>query len=82
MTTEHSDYLKYWLFPAGEDILVIEKLFNSELKLFASSICFHAQQAIEKFLKSFLVYHNGNFTKTHDLDFQPIECTKINYNYY
>jgi HEPN domain-containing protein len=78
MTTDQNDYLKYWLFRANEDILVIEKLFSSEPELFASSICFLTQQAIEKFFKAFLVFHNINFPKTHDLDFLLIECKKIN----
>jgi HEPN domain-containing protein len=78
MTLGQKDYLKNWLFRANEDILVIENLFNSQPELFASSICFHAQQAIEKFLKAFLVYHDIDFPKTHDLDFLLMECKKIN----
>jgi HEPN domain-containing protein len=78
MTNEQNDYLKNWLFRANEDILVIENLFGSESEIFASSICYHAQQAVEKFLKAFLVYHNIDFPKTHDLDFLLLECKKIN----
>lgn len=78
MTLEQKAYLKNWLFRANEDILVIENLFNSQPELFASSICFHAQQAIEKFLKAFLVYHDIDFPKTHDLDFLLMDCKKIN----
>jgi len=78
MTIDQNDYLKNWLFRANEDILVIEKLFSSEPEIFASSICFHAHQAIEKFFKAFLVFHNIDFPKTHDLDFLLIECKKIN----
>ena len=43
-----------------------------------SSICFHAQQASEKFLKAFLAYHDVDFPRTHDLDFLLLECQKIN----
>jgi HEPN domain-containing protein len=78
MTTDLNDYLKNWLFRANEDILVIENLFESEPEMFSSSICFHAQQAVEKFLKAFLVYHDIDFPKTHDLDFLLLECKKIN----
>ena len=42
-----------------------------------SSICFHAQQASEKFLKAYLAYHDVDFPRTHDLDFLLIECQKI-----
>ena len=57
MTSDRVEYLKNWLFRANEDILVMKSLFESEPETFASSICFHAQQAVEKFLKAFLVYH-------------------------
>ena len=77
MTKEQNDYLATWLFRANEDIAVIENLYNSDPETFASTICFHAQQAVEKFLKAFLVYHNIDFPKTHDLEFLLSECQKI-----
>ncbi len=77
MTKDQNDYLKTWLFRANEDIAVIEKLFESEPELYASTICFHAQQAVEKFLKAFLVFHNIDFPKTHDLDYLLFECKKL-----
>jgi HEPN domain-containing protein len=78
MTNDQNDYLKNWIFRANEDIAVIEKLFESGPELFASSICFHAQQAVEKFLKAYLVFHSIDFPKTHDLDFLLLECKKVN----
>jgi HEPN domain-containing protein len=78
MNTDQVDYLKNWLFRANEDLLVRENLFSSQPETFASSICFHCQQAVEKFLKAFLVYHNIDFPRTHDLDFLLSECKKIN----
>jgi HEPN domain-containing protein len=77
MTKDQNDYLKTWLFRAKEDIAVIEKLFESEPELYASTICFHAQQAVEKFLKAFLVFHNIDFPKSHDLDYLLLECKRI-----
>jgi len=78
MTKDQNDYLKNWLFRANKDIAVIENLSGSEPELYASTICFHAQQAVEKFLKAFLVYYDIDFPKTHDLDFLLLECKKIN----
>jgi len=77
VTNSQNDYLKNWIFRANEDIAVIENLFKSEPELFASSICYHAQQAVEKFLKAYLVFQNIDFPKTHDLDFLLLECKKI-----
>lgn len=77
MTNDQNEYLRNWVFRANEDIAVIENLFKSEPELFASSICYHAQQAVEKFLKAYLVFQNIDFPKTHDLDFLLLECKKI-----
>ena len=74
MTKDQKDYLNNRLFRANKDIAVIENLFESGPDLYASTICFHAQQAVEKFLKAFLVFHNIDFPKTHDLDFLLLEC--------
>lgn len=77
MSNVQDEYLKNWLFRANEDIAVIDSLFKTDPVLYASTICFHAQQAVEKFLKAFLVYHNVDFPRTHDVDFLLLECKKI-----
>ncbi len=77
MTKEKTEYIKNWLFRANEDIAVIESLANLDLDYYTSTICFHSQQAVEKFLKAFLIYHDIDFPKTHDLDFLLMECQKI-----
>jgi HEPN domain-containing protein len=78
MTKDRAEYIKNWLFRANEDIAVINSLVNAGAGYYTSSICFHAQQASEKFLKAFLAYHNVNFPRTHDLDYLLLECQKIN----
>jgi HEPN domain-containing protein len=77
MTKEQDEYLQNWLYRAKEDIAVIDSLFITDPAFYSSTICFHAQQATEKFLKAFLVYHNVDFPRTHDVDFLLIECKKI-----
>jgi len=76
MTKEQDEYLRNWLFRAEEDIAVIDNLFKTDPVFYASTICFHAQQAVEKFLKAFLVYRNVDFPRTHDVDFLLLECKK------
>lgn len=80
MKKEKAEYIKNWLFRANEDIAVINDLINFGTEYYASTICFHAQQATEKFLKAFLVYHNIDFPRTHDVDYLISECQKINKN--
>lgn len=77
MTKDQDDYLENWLLLANEDIAVIDSLFTSDSDFYARTICFHSQQAVEKFLKAFLVFHNKDFPKTHDLEFLLMECQKI-----
>ena len=77
MTRDKTEYIKNWLYRANEDIAVIKSLVNAGVEYYTSSICFHAQQASEKFLKAYLAYHDVDFPRTHDLDFLLIECQKI-----
>jgi HEPN domain-containing protein len=78
MTRDKAEYIKNWLFRANEDIAVIKSLVNDGAEFYTSSICFHVQQASEKFLRAFLAYHDVDFPRTHDLDFLLLECQKIN----
>ena len=77
MTRDKTEYIKNWLYRANEDIAVIKSLVNAGVEYYTSSICFHAQQASEKFLKAYLAYHDVDFPRTHDLDFLLLECQKI-----
>jgi HEPN domain-containing protein len=80
MSTDKSDYISNWLFRANEDIAVINSLIKAGAEFYTSTICFHAQQASEKFLKAFLAFHNIDFPRTHDVDFLLKECRKIEAN--
>jgi HEPN domain-containing protein len=78
MNGEKREYIKNWLFRANEDISVINSLVDSGIENYTSTICFHAHQAAEKYLKAFLVFHEVDFPRTHDLDYLMLECRKIN----
>lgn len=56
-----------WIRRAEEDLSVAEQLLSDGVPYFGS-IGFHAQQSAEKFLKAFLVWHQIEFPKTHDLN--------------
>lgn len=55
MTDPKSDYINNWLFRANEDLNVAHELIEAGVEKYTSTICFHAQQACEKFLKAYLV---------------------------
>ncbi len=77
MIDDLNDYVDKWLFRADEDIAVINELMQSDPQAYASTICFHAQQAVEKYLKALLAFKGVDFPKTHDVDFLLAECRKI-----
>ena len=55
-----------WVHRADEDVGVVEALVERG-GLYPNAIVFHCQQAVEKYLKGFLVSHEVEFPKTHDL---------------
>jgi HEPN domain-containing protein len=77
MIDDQKEYISKWLYRANEDIAVINNLYQTDPVYYSSTICFHAEQAVEKFLKAFLVYNNVDFPRTHDVDFFLMECKKI-----
>jgi HEPN domain-containing protein len=51
---------------AENDLKDAKILYNSK-EASAEGICFHCQQAVEKFLKAYLVYNDKEINKTHDI---------------
>ena len=64
-----------WLRKAYTDLRVAEKLFEIGEEPWV--IVFHAQQAVEKALKTYLVLHNKHFGKTHNLSRLIDLCSEI-----
>lgn len=60
------DEARQWLRFAGEDMASAEQLFRASPPLLKQAL-FHCQQAVEKALKGFLVYHDQPFRKIHAL---------------
>jgi len=77
MDQAKKDYLAQWYYKADEDVLVLEELLSREANHYTGAICFHAQQAVEKYLKLFLIFHDVEFKKVHDVDYLLDECKKI-----
>jgi HEPN domain-containing protein len=61
------DFVAQWLIKAEADLAAAEILAASEMRDYFTC-AFHCQQAAEKFLKAYLVRHQIEFRKTHDLD--------------
>ncbi|MHB8067521.1 MAG: HEPN domain-containing protein [Desulfobaccales bacterium] len=60
------DLVRQWLARADEDLETARFLISPGRSFFAT-ICFHCQQAAEKYFKAFLTSQQIEFPKTHDL---------------
>jgi HEPN domain-containing protein len=62
-----SGHVEQWIAKAEQDFALASELL-AEDRPFWDAICFHAQQAAEKYLKAYLVYREVDFPKTHDVE--------------
>jgi len=60
------DVVKNWLQKAESDLKTAKLLLEIK-EAPTESICFHSQQAVEKFLKAYLTYIDIKAGKTHDI---------------
>ncbi len=66
---ERLAFVDQWLRKADADLIAAERLQSDDDDARLSEvIAFHCQQATEKYLKAFLVWHKVEFPKTHDLE--------------
>ncbi len=57
---------RQWLEKAEDDWRLSRRLVMDS-ESYAAATAFHAQQAVEKYLKAFLTWHQIEFPKTHDI---------------
>jgi HEPN domain-containing protein len=60
------DFVQQWLNRARKDLAAGELLLKGAFEDY-ENVGFHAQQAAEKFIKAFLVCHQIEFSKTHNI---------------
>jgi HEPN domain-containing protein len=76
MTPALKSYIESWLSKAEHDLLSAQRLLEIE-PMILDNACFHSQQAIEKCLKAFLVYHGRDIERTHNIIFLLSECANF-----
>ena len=64
--TSKKEVIKLWLAKAESDLKTAQILIKDKDPP-TDSICFHAQQAVEKLLKAYLTYFDIKVPKTHDI---------------
>lgn len=65
-----------WIERAEEDFQAALTLSKKRKPSFLNSVCFHSQQAAEKYFKSYLALKGVSFPKTHDLILLKNLCVK------
>lgn len=66
-----------WAVKAEEDYQAALFLSRRTKPSFFNSVCFHSQQAAEKYLKAYLAIKKVPFQKTHDLVLLKNLCSKV-----
>ena len=76
MNDELKQYVLQWIEKADEDRLFVHQLFEAD-SIARGTIGFHCQQAAEKYLKAFLIFHGIEPERTHNLEFLLARCSDI-----
>ncbi len=59
--------VREWLQKAENDLTAAAQLLKLGKACPTDTVCFHAQQCAEKYVKALLVHHGQDFPKTHNL---------------
>ncbi|HEY9870345.1 MAG TPA: HEPN domain-containing protein [Candidatus Obscuribacterales bacterium] len=70
-----ADLAKEWFTKADSDLETVKTMLAYGTRF--DTACFHAQQAIEKYLKGFLSLHGFSWKRTHNLDVLRWQCLKV-----
>lgn len=64
---EHLHAVRQWIEKAEHDLRNAEHTLTLTEDCPFDTVCFHAQQCVEKYLKALLLVHSIEFPRTHDL---------------
>ncbi|MCC7106624.1 MAG: HEPN domain-containing protein [Chloroflexi bacterium] len=70
-----AELVRQWLTKVQHDLVTAERM--SQPPAVPDAVVFHAQQAAEKALKAFLMWHNRPFRRTHLLQELVDQCADI-----
>ena len=72
------EYIKNWLKKAENDLKIVEhELELDEEEIVKDAVCFHCQQAVEKYLKAYLIFKRVDFPRTHSIEYLMEQAAKI-----
>ena len=67
------EFIDSWIGKAEKDLLTAKHELSFPDAV-TESVCFHCQQATEKFLKAYLIFLGISFTKTHEIGELITKC--------
>lgn len=67
MSGTKEELVRSWLIKANRDLLSVRELAEGETPLLDTA-AYHCQQAAEKAVKGYLLYHDVRFEKSHDIE--------------
>lgn len=70
------NYIQLWLRKADGDLKVARRELQAEDSVL-EAVCFHLQQAVEKYIKAFLSKYSDKIKRTHNLEFLIEQCVHI-----
>lgn len=76
MNKDEKEYIKEWLTKAEHDLIAAKTLIQNRPDI-SDTVCFHCQQAVEKFFKAYLIYRGVNIMKTHSVTFLQVKCSEL-----
>jgi HEPN domain-containing protein len=76
MSETDKELAQGWFRKAENDLLSARNNLAAKI-VPTDAVCFHCQQAAEKFLKGFLAWHGKPFGKTHDLESLVTVCAQV-----
>jgi HEPN domain-containing protein len=77
----NSEDVKEWLQIADEDLHSAKILNKEPVRKPVEVICYLCAQAVEKYLKAFLIYHDIIPHKTHNLSALNQRCIELDVNF-
>jgi HEPN domain-containing protein len=72
----NDDVVLKWILKAENDLKTAFDEVSSYEPAY-DMVCFHLQQCAEKYLKAYLIFHNQEITKTHNISFLLNQCLRI-----
>lgn len=81
MSGAKEELTRIWLIKAKRDLLSANELAKLNVQLLDTA-AYHCQQAAEKAIKAFLLFHDVRFEKTHDIEVLILQAGDVDPDFF